>query len=258
MRLRPLIDRLLPNSSRVYLRRYNAGFASETEPGMRVLDAGAGEQPYRSLFSHAVYESADFELVDKPYARSTYVCDLAAIPVEDERFDRIIFNQVLEHLPEPMPVLRELHRTLKPGGAMICTCPFFYEEHEKPYDFYRYTQFAHRYLFAKAGFEIERLEWMEGYFGTIAYQLQGMALHIPGSPGAYFHRPWWPVVFWPLALFVKAAAALLAANFYRMDIACKITDRGYPKNYVLILRKPAAIAPAEQGDPALARDPFPV
>jgi SAM-dependent methyltransferase len=205
---------------------------------MSVLDAGAGEQPYRIYFAHAAYESADFELVDKPYARSTYVCDLAQIPVEDGRFDRIVFNQVMEHLPDPLPVLRELQRVLKPGGRMICTCPFFYEEHEKPYDFYRYTQFAHRHLFGAAGFELERLEWLEGYFGTIAYQFQGMALHIPASPASYFRKPWWPALFWPIAVAVKAFAALLAMLFARLDIACKITSRGYPKNYVAIVRKP--------------------
>ena len=62
---------------------------------------------------------ADFEKVDKEYAQSTYVCDLASIPVEDERFDAVVFNQVLEHLPEPKRVLAELNRVLKKGPV----CP---------------------------------------------------------------------------------------------------------------------------------------
>ncbi|SIO22474.1 Methyltransferase domain-containing protein [Parasphingorhabdus marina DSM 22363] len=230
---------VFPNSSREYLRRYNQAFAAETEPGMRVLDAGAGEQPYRPFFDHCTYESADFEMVDKPYARSTYVCDLADIPTEDNLFDRIVFNQVLEHIPEPDKVLAELYRVTRPGGRIICTCPFYYEEHEKPYDFYRYTQFAHRHIFARAGFEIDRLEWLEGYFGTLGYQFQTMAHRLPASPSRYLKKPWWPVLFWPLLLLVKGSAALLAALFYRLDLACKITDRGHPKNYVILARKPA-------------------
>src|SRR5262249_29485247 len=138
--------------------------------------------PYRDLFAHATYETADFEKVDKGYEPSTYVCDLAAIPVEDGRFDRVVFNQVLEHLPRPLAVLQELQRVLKAGGKIICTCPLFYEEHEQPYDFYRYTQFAHRYLFEQAGFEIERLEWMEGYFGTLGYQLESVYRCLPLTP----------------------------------------------------------------------------
>src|SRR5262245_5762976 len=96
---------VLTNSSREYLRRYNQAFGADTKPDMFVLDAGAGEQPYRAFFGDCQYESADFEMVDKPYAKSTYVCDLAEIPVEDARFDRIVFNQVLEHVSEPRKVL---------------------------------------------------------------------------------------------------------------------------------------------------------
>lgn len=140
------------NSSRYRLQKENAAFAALVPDHALVLDAGAGNAPYKSLFEHAQYESADFEKIDKKYAPSTYVCDLKKIPVEDCRFDFIIFNQVMEHLPEPHLVLAELYRVLKPSGKMIYTGPLFYEEHEQPYDFYRYTQFGLRYLFESAHF----------------------------------------------------------------------------------------------------------
>src|SRR5579859_4536620 len=109
--------RLLFNSSRIWLERYNREFSLTMRPGERVLDAGAGEAPYRPFFAHLDYESADFEMVDKPYARSTYVCDLCErIPVEDGRFNYVVFNQTLEHLKEPARALAELHRVLAPGG----------------------------------------------------------------------------------------------------------------------------------------------
>lgn len=229
----------LKNSSREYLRQYNEEFARDTKPGMIVLDAGAGEQPYRDFFHDCTYESADFEQVDKRYAKSTYLCDLVDIPVEDGRFDRIVFNQVLEHLPDASSVLSEFNRILKPGGKIICTCPLFYDEHEKPYDFYRYTQFGLRYLFEKFGFKIERIEWMEGYFGAVAYQFQGMAQHIPLSPHHYLRWPWWPALVWSIVALTKFSALALSGMFYRLDLVCKITDRGYPKNYVVIVQKEA-------------------
>jgi hypothetical protein len=54
------------DSSRTWLERENRSFAESLPSGALVLDAGAGDQPYRSLFAHCVYEAADFEKVDKP------------------------------------------------------------------------------------------------------------------------------------------------------------------------------------------------
>ncbi len=234
--IRRLLKRFVTNSSRVHLANYNREFAKLVPPGALVLDAGAGEGPYKELFAHARYESADFEQVDKKYARSTYVCDLARIPVENERFDYVVLNQVLEHLPEPKTVLRELNRVLKNGGMIICTTPLFYEEHEAPYDFYRYTQFAHQYLFKETGFQIDRLEWMEGYFGTVAYQLDTAARYLPLyphqiGPGALGYA------LTPVVAVLKLIFALTAIVFYHVDIKSPVKVNGFPKNYVVFATK---------------------
>jgi SAM-dependent methyltransferase len=237
---RTLLRRLMAaNSSRWRLWLENKAFAESIPAGALVLDAGAGDGPYKSLMAHTRYESADFEQVDKQYANSTYVCDLSAIPVEDGRFEAILFNQVMEHLPEPKLALRELHRVLKAGGRMIYTAPLFYEEHEQPYDFYRYTQFAVRYLFTGAGFHIDRLDWMEGYYSTVAYQMNRMARYLPSrpasvAPGALGY------VLAPFLLLLRGQMAALGLIFHWLEMRRKVTDRGYPKNYVAILSKPAS------------------
>jgi SAM-dependent methyltransferase len=229
------------NSSRVWLRRENEAFAASVPQGAIVLDAGAGNQPYRSSFAHCTYEAADFEKVDKDYAQSTYVCDLASIPVEDGRFEAIVFNQVMEHLPDPLAVLREFRRVLKPGGRMICTAPLFYEEHEQPYDFYRYTQFGWRHLLTQSGFEIERIDWMEGYFGTVAYQMHTAARYLPRSP----HQIAPGLMGWaamPVIVGSKLAFKALAYLFYVIDERNRYVAGGFPKNYVVIARRGQATA----------------
>jgi SAM-dependent methyltransferase len=224
----PVFDKFLRrfyvNSSRVHLDRTMAKFAASVPANALVLDAASGSQPYRDYFKHAVYESADFEQVDKTYGTTTYVCDLTAIPVESDRFDVVVFNQGLEHMSEPVAVLTELHRVLKPGGVMICTAPLFYEEHEQPYDFFRYTQFAYRHVFSKIGFEITKIEWMEGYLGTVAYQLETASRYLPNRFSLYL----------PRVLF-----AVLAVLFSRMDAKERFTETGFPKNYVVYATKPA-------------------
>lgn len=229
--------KLLVNSSRVHLYRWNKRFADMLPAGSLVLDAGAGEQPYRELFGHTQYESADFERVDKPYAKSTYVCDLTAIPVEMARFDAVICNQVLAHLPRPIIMLKEVNRILKPGGHVIFTMPLFYEETEAPFDFYRYTQFAHRYMFKEAGFEINQLEWMEGYFGTVAYQLEMAGRRLPLRP-ADIGGGTIGIIASPFMFILKVFSLLAAAILYRLDIRHRYTAKGMPKNYVVIAQKP--------------------
>jgi SAM-dependent methyltransferase len=224
------------NASRWRLHHENAAFASTVPAGAHVLDAGAGEGPYRHLFDHAHYESADFEQVDKPYGSNTYVCDLAAIPVEDHRFDYVVFNQVMEHLPRPSAVLDELRRVLKPGGRLLYTAPLFYEEHEVPYDFYRYTRYGVTHLFETAGFSIERLDWLEGYYATVGYQLRGMARALPSAP-----RDVAPgllgVALAPAFVAARVAFGGLSVLFQRLELRHKYTTRGYPKNYVAIVRR---------------------
>jgi SAM-dependent methyltransferase len=225
------------NSSRARLERENAAFAATIPRDALVLDAGAGTSPYKSLFAHTRYECADFEQVHKSYAQQTYKCDLSAIPVEDSRFDAIVFNEVMEHVPEPALVLCELHRVLKPGGAMIHSAPLFYEEHEQPFDFYRYTQFGIRHLFGKAGFEIERLDWLEGYFGTLAYQCTTAARVLPRHPSRFGGGLTGAAAAVGAAL-LRPAFGLLGTLLHGLEMRHKFTRRGYPKTYVVIARKP--------------------
>ncbi|MCX6400244.1 MAG: class I SAM-dependent methyltransferase [Propionibacteriales bacterium] len=230
------------NPSRVQLRRQMVRFAKGTRRGMLVLDAGAGKSPYRRLFKHATYEAADFAQLSTEYAPLDYVCDITDIPVEDGRFDRVVFNQVLEHVPEPAVALAELNRVLKPGGRIFCSVPLFYAEHQQPYDYYRYTQFALKRLFEEAGFEIMRIEWLEGYFATMAYQFGMMHRHLPAdlagvkALGVGRRRA---VTVAPTLLFTRWMAGRLQKFYAEADGDWKVTDGGMPKNYVVVARKAA-------------------
>ena len=228
------------NSSRVHLRRQVRKFSRGTQHGMLVLDAGAGRSPYRRFFKHAQYESADFAKLSTRYAPLDYVCDMTDIPVEDGRFDRVLFNQVLEHLPEPGLALQELNRVLKPGGRIFCSVPLFFPEHQVPYDFFRYTQFGLKKLFADAGFEIVRIEWLEGYFGTIAYQFSHMYTHLPSDIASVraIGAGWRIVYLAPLIFITRGLALFLRGAFAQADVRWKVTRSGMPKNYVVVARKP--------------------
>ena len=228
----------LYNSSRVYLAEFarRAG-ASAAEQDL-VLDAGAGHAPYKKHFSHAIYESADFgQVKDKNYAPITYVCDLASIPVDDERYDLVFCSQVLEHLPDPQTALHEFYRILKPGKALWLSAPLFFAEHEQPYDFYRYTQFGFTHLLQEAGFEVESIEWLEGYFGTLSYQMITIAREMPSKPADY-GGGLIGVCGALLSLGLRPLAFGLARLFSYYDGRHKYVSSGLCKNYAIIARKP--------------------
>ena len=98
--------------------------AAAAPAGARVLDAGAGDAPYRELFAHADYPTSDWsESVHEGARRADIVASLDALPVADASFDLVVCTQVLEHVPEPAAVLEELRRVLRPGGELWLTVP---------------------------------------------------------------------------------------------------------------------------------------
>jgi SAM-dependent methyltransferase len=133
-----------------------AAAAESTAPGARVLDVGAGSAPYRELFDHAEYTTADWE---------------QCVHVEDQSFDVVPNTQVLEHVPEPGRVLSEFHRVLVDGGMLFLTVPLVEELHRLPHGYYRYTPSALDYLLGGAGFAEVEITPRNDCFTTLAQLL---------------------------------------------------------------------------------------
>ena len=45
--------------------------------------------------------------------------DAKGLEFDDARFDAVFSNTILHHIPDPTPFLREAHRVLRPGGALL-------------------------------------------------------------------------------------------------------------------------------------------
>jgi len=143
--------------------------ASALPEGTRVLDAGAGAAPYRELFGHCEYVTADWANSPHPTALACdIVGSLEALPIEDGSFDAVLSTQVLEHVADPARVLLELHRIIRPGGRLYLTVPLVGELHEEPYDFFRYTPYGLGHLLTGAGFDVDSISPRNGYFTTLA------------------------------------------------------------------------------------------
>ena len=139
----------------------------------RLLDFGCGAKPYESLFSNVQeYIGLDYdseghnhqdEHIDVYYDGKT-------IPFDDHSFDAVFSSEVFEHVFTLPEILPEIARVLKPGGKILITCPFAWEEHEIPVDYARYTRFALQDRLEKNGFRIVVTD-KNGHFIRALHQL---------------------------------------------------------------------------------------
>jgi SAM-dependent methyltransferase len=77
------------------------------------------------------------------------LADAHKLPFTNGTFDGVWIQAVLEHVLDPAAVVDELHRVLKPGGLVYAETPFMQQVHERAYDFTRFTQSGHRWLFRR-------------------------------------------------------------------------------------------------------------
>ena len=95
-------------------------------------------------------ESIEFIESDVYLSRRTaLVCDAHQIPFEEETFDGVIVQAVLEHVADPAACVEEIHRVLKARGLVYSDTPFMQQVHAAGHDFSRFTHVGQRRLFRK-------------------------------------------------------------------------------------------------------------
>ena len=139
-----------------------------------MLDFGCGAKPYKSLFKKVTqYTGVDYNGDGHSHDEEEidFYYDGKTLPFTSNSFDSIFSTEVFEHIFNLSEILLELNRVLKPGGTIFITCPFVWNEHEIPVDFARYTRFALKDIFQKAGFEVTIAD-KTGNFNLVIGQLR--------------------------------------------------------------------------------------
>ena len=182
--------------------------ALETEPGMVVLDAGAGESRHAPQFAHARYVALDRCIGDRGWDyQAVDVCaDATILPLADASVDRVLCIVTLEHLEDPAAAVREFARTLRPGGRLYMVTPLMWEEHQEPHDFFRFTAWGLRSLLRRAGLEVRELEPVGGFFWMWGRRSVNVLSFFQSS---------WRWLFFPLLL--PLAGCLIPVCCYYLD-----------------------------------------
>jgi SAM-dependent methyltransferase len=204
--------------------RWIAEQAASMPAGSKVLDVGAGSAPYRALFAHCDYKTQDFaqlkddQLRHGGYAQIDFVSEANAIPVPDASFDAILCTEVLEHVPEPIAVIREFGRIVAPGGRLILTAPLGSGIHQEPYHFYGgYTPYWYQRFLKEAGFESIAVT---ANAGTLRHVAQETIRFARMTRPFAFDAPWYGQLLWlPLWLVLAPVLAL------GVPLAAKWLDR---------------------------------
>jgi SAM-dependent methyltransferase len=113
----------------------------------RILVIGGGGL---GLGADMLYSDPDVDLIGTDVYASRYtdlLADAHKLPFEDATFDGVWIQAVLEHVLDPAVVVAEIRRILKPNGLVYAETPFMQQVHERAYDFTRFTQSGHRWLF---------------------------------------------------------------------------------------------------------------
>ena len=113
------------------LRRLEPLFLAHLRHGGRVLDAGCGRSLFTEIRPDWPFEivAADVDLGVLASRRAAFpqvrwvAADAHPLPFRDATFDGLFAGELIEHLPDPLPGVREFRRVLAPGGRLILTTP---------------------------------------------------------------------------------------------------------------------------------------
>ena len=176
-------------------------FASSLKGEARVLDAGAGEGSYKHYFGLQRYCGLDLGIGDSGwnYSQLDVIGDLSALPFRDGVFDACLNVVTLEHVKDPAGVIREIGRSLAPGGRFLLIVPFEWEEHQQPHDYFRFTRYSLAYMLEQAGFTEVSIEPVGGFFRMLSRRMFGALKFFRGPSiliGAIFFVP--PALLLPM------------------------------------------------------------
>jgi SAM-dependent methyltransferase len=193
----------------------------------RLLDVGCGNVPLYGIYRYLV---ADATCVDWPNSiHQLKHLDIVAnsnqaLPFRTASFDTVLLTDVLEHVAEPATTIREVGRILCPGGKLLMGVPFLYGIHERPHDYYRYTEYALRRFCDLSGLAVIELRPYGGLPAVLVDLTSKGIESLPKLPRVGFR--------------LIHSGLTFMYNSYLIRKLSERTESGFPLGYLLVAEKP--------------------
>ncbi len=112
------------------------------------LDIGCGmrDKVFDNMVTQDIYITPTATLITAPGE--------AQLPFDSGTFDLIVLDSVLEHVSDPIAMLQEGHRLLKPGGRILGDAPFLQPLHLLPHHYFNFTPFGLKQVADRAGLDL--------------------------------------------------------------------------------------------------------
>ncbi len=165
---------------------------------------------------------------------------------EDARFDTVLCVQVLEHVLEPLRMVEEVGRVLRPGGCAIQLVPQTSTTHLAPEYYGNFSRWWIEAALSRAGLEPLEHHRLGGFWSSMASHLGYLplqALRFPGMSDPDVRRG---RLFWLLLPVMVLWAALSLPVCLLLSLGDLHEE---PNNHLVVARKPGAAPAPVRGAP---------
>lgn len=148
-KIRSFYNRFVIGHNQITIKNFEKlGLIAKDNSKILIIGGGINGFGMNKFLNKLESKNVLIESIDIYYSdRITTIADAHYLPYQNQQFDIVVIQAVLEHVINPSKVVSEIYRVLYDDGLIYSETPFMQSVHEGPFDFTRFSHSGHRWLF---------------------------------------------------------------------------------------------------------------